>query len=58
MPLTDIKIRNAKPRDRDYKLYDGSGLYVLVHKNGSRYWRLKYRYAKRKRSWRWGSTPI
>jgi len=46
MSLTGIKIHNAKPRDKDYKLYDGSGLYVLVHKNGSRYWRLKYSYAE------------
>jgi integrase len=57
MPLTDIKIRNAKPRDRDYKLYDGSGLYVLVHKNGSRYWRLKYSYAEKEKILALGIYP-
>ena len=57
MPLTDIKIRNAKQRDRDYKLYDGSGLYVLVHKNGSHYWRLKYKYADKEKILALGVYP-
>lgn len=41
--LSDAKIRHAKTADRPYKLYDGGGLFLLVHPNGSRYWRLKYR---------------
>lgn len=41
--LTDTKIRQAKPGPRPYKMADGGGLYLLVHSNGSRYWRLKYR---------------
>ena len=41
--LSDTKIRQAKPRPKAYKLTDGGGLFVLVHPNGSRYWRLKYR---------------
>lgn len=45
MPLTDTTLRNAKPRHKPYKRADGDGLYVLIHPNGSRYWRLKYRYA-------------
>lgn len=43
MPLTDVKVRTAKPLDKPYKLADGGGLYLLVNTNGSRYWRLKYR---------------
>jgi integrase len=43
MALTDTAIRNAKPRDRQYKLGDDRGLFLLVHPNGSKYWRLKYR---------------
>lgn len=43
MPLTDLEIRNAAPRDKQYKLTDGGGLYLLVKPNGSKYWRLKYR---------------
>lgn len=43
MALTDAKIRAAKPSDKDYKLSDERGLYLLVKKTGARYWRMKYR---------------
>ena len=43
MALTDTAIRNARPGERDYKLADGGGLYLLVTKAGGRLWRLKYR---------------
>lgn len=43
MPLTDAKVRNAKPLAKPYKLADGSGLYLQVMPNGARYWRWKYR---------------
>src|SRR3569832_490360 len=57
MPLKDVQIRNAKPRAKAYKLYDGSGLFVLVHPNGSRYWRLKYHYADKERVLALGVYP-
>ncbi len=41
--LTAIAVRQAKPRDRDWKLSDGHGLYLLVKTNGAKYWRMKYR---------------
>lgn len=44
MPLTDIKIKKAKPTEKNYKLADGEGLFVLVKTNGSKLWRMKYRY--------------
>lgn len=43
MALTDIAIRNAKSREKEYKLADGGGLYLLVTPAGGRLWRLKYR---------------
>ena len=30
IPLTDIKVRNAKPKDGAYNLFDGSDLFLLV----------------------------
>lgn len=45
MSLTDTAVRNTKPREKPYKLADEKGLYLLVHPNGSKYWRLKYRFA-------------
>ncbi|MBA2078575.1 integrase arm-type DNA-binding domain-containing protein [Rhodanobacter sp. PCA2] len=41
--LTDTAIRKTKTTDKAQKLFDGGGLFLLVHPNGSRYWRLKYR---------------
>lgn len=43
MPLTNMEIRQAAPREREWKLTDGAGLYVLVRPNGSKLWRFKYR---------------
>lgn len=45
MKLTARQVSTAKPTDKPYKLSDGGGLYLLVNPNGSRYWRMKYRYA-------------
>jgi integrase len=42
-PLTEMQVRNAKRRDKAYKIYDGGGLYLHVLPTGSRIWRLKFR---------------
>lgn len=42
MALTNNEIKNAKPREKAYKLSDGDGLFLLIAPNGSKYWRLKY----------------
>ena len=44
MYLTEMKIKKAKPKDKAYKISDGDGMHVLVSPNGSKYWRLKYRF--------------
>ena len=49
MPLSDTTVRMAKPRDKAYRLSDGHGLYIEVATNGSRYWRLKYRFANKEK---------
>jgi integrase len=43
MALSDTAIRNAKPQTKQYKLFDGGGLFLLVRTTGSKLWRLKYR---------------
>ena len=50
MPLNARQIDTAKPKEKEYKLTDGGGLYLLVKPNGARYWRLKYRFLVRRRS--------
>ena len=42
LKLTDAKVRNAKPPEKDYKIFDGLGLYLLVKPTGAKYWRGKY----------------
>jgi integrase len=44
MPLSDTKVKNAKPREKAYKLADSEGLFLLVTPKGSKYWRFKYRF--------------
>ena len=44
MPLNARQIDTAKPKEKEYKLTDGGGLYLLVKPNGAKYWRLKYRF--------------
>ncbi len=43
MPLSDIQVRNLKPREKAYKVSDFEGLFVLVKPNGSKLWQMKYR---------------
>lgn len=44
MALTPVEIRNAKPKDKIYRKYDGGGLYLEITPNGGTWWRLKYRF--------------
>ncbi|MDR2080292.1 MAG: hypothetical protein LBP54_00185 [Campylobacteraceae bacterium] len=37
-PLSDTKLRTAKPKDKDYRLFDGYGLYLLVTTKGRKWW--------------------
>lgn len=57
MPLTDLALRNAKPKDKPYKLFDGGGLHLLVNPNGSRIWRLAYRFAGKPKQLSFGPYP-
>ncbi|EAB6566768.1 integrase [Salmonella enterica subsp. enterica serovar Sandiego] len=57
MKLTARQISTAKPTDKPYKLSDGGGLYLLVNPNGSRYWRMKYRYAGKEKRLSIGVYP-
>lgn len=57
MPLTDAAIRAALPKDKPWKLFDGGGLYLLIHPNGSRYWKMKYRFAGKEDKLSFGVYP-
>jgi len=40
--LTKNSIKKAQVLDKQYKIYDGDGMFLLIHPNGSKYWRMKY----------------
>jgi integrase len=43
MALTELEIKNAKPREKPYSLSDGDGLLLLVKESGAKSWVLRYR---------------
>ena len=55
--LTDTSVKSAKPKDKEYKLSDGGGLYLLVKPNGGKYWRLKYYFLDKERLLAFGVYP-
>jgi integrase len=57
-PLTEAQIKSAKPKEKNYKLYDGGGLYLLVTIKGSKLWNAKYRFEGKEKKASFGSYPI
>ena len=55
--LTDAKIKSVKPADRDWKLSDGGGLFLLVKPTGGKLWRWKYRLQGKENLFAIGSFP-
>lgn len=57
MALSDVKVRSAKSEAKAYKLTDGEGMVLLVHPNGSKYWRLRYRFGGKEKMLALGKYP-
>ena len=57
MSLSDTKIKATKSLDKDYKLTDEKGLYLLVKKSGGKYWRYKYRINDKEKLMALGTYP-
>ena len=57
MPLNDRQIKNAKPKDKPYKLTDGNGLYLYITPAGGKLWRLKYRIDDKEKNLSIGKYP-
>lgn len=55
--LTETAVKNAKAKDKAFKLADGAGLYLEVMPNGSKYWRLKYRFGSKEKRLALGVYP-
>ena len=57
MPLSDAQLRAIKPATTARKISDGGGLHVLVTPQGSKLWRLAYRYAGKQKLLALGAYP-
>ncbi|BAO29367.1 tyrosine-type recombinase/integrase [Sulfuritalea hydrogenivorans] len=55
--LTELECKNAAPKDKPYRLFDGGGLYLEIVPTGAKYWRLKYRYGGKEKRLAIGVYP-
>lgn len=57
MALTDTKVRSVKPEAKEYSLVDGDGMFLLIHPNGSKYWRFRFRFGGKQHLMAFGVYP-
>ena len=57
MALTELAVRKAKSKDKDYKLSVERGMYLHVKSNGAKYWRMKYRFGGKEKTLSFGVYP-
>src|SRR6185312_9307207 len=55
--LTETRIRGARPLQKGYKIFDTGGLFLKVEPNGSRLWRMRYRYGGKEKLLSLGAYP-
>lgn len=55
--LTNAAIKNAKPKEKSYKLFDGAGLYLEIAPAGGKWWRFKYRFGGKEKRLSLGVYP-
>ena len=57
MSLNEMKIRNAKPKEKFYKMTDSEGLYLHVAETGGKLWRFRYRFEGKEKLLALGAYP-
>ncbi len=55
--LTHIQIASAKPREKTFKLHDDNGLHLIVKPNGSKLWRMRFRFLDKQKELHIGPWP-
>jgi integrase len=58
MRLTELAIKNAKPREKRYSLSDGDGLLLIVKESGAKSWVLRYWVNGREKRSGLGKYPV
>jgi integrase len=56
-PLSEVRVRTAKPQENEYKLFDGGGLFLLVTPSGGKLWHFKYRFDNKEKKLTCGTYP-
>lgn len=56
-PLTDTKVRTAKPGKKPQKIFDGGGLFLFVTPSGGKLWNFKYRFEGKEKKLSFGAYP-
>ncbi len=57
MPLSDLKVRKLKPKDKPYKISDMEALYILVNPSGSKLWKMGYSFEGKRKTMSFGKYP-
>jgi integrase len=57
LPLSDAQVSKSKPADKEYKLFDGAGLFLQVTPSGGKLWRFKYRFDGKQKLLALGQYP-
>ena len=57
MALVDTAPRGLKPENKPKKYSDGGGLFLLVNPNGSKLWRLAFRFDGKQKTLAFGAYP-
>ncbi len=57
MKLSEIKLRNLRPLTKQYKIYDGQGLYVIITPQGRKYFRYDYKFQGKRKTISLGVYP-
>ena len=57
MSITVAQVKQAKSKAEPYKLTDSKSLYLLIHPNGSKYWRMDYRFEGKRKTFAIGVYP-
>jgi len=55
--LTELSIKQHKSKKKQYKVFDGGGMYLLVHPNGSKYWRMNFKFEGKSKLLSFGVWP-